>query len=47
MYRLGNKARVMKYRKEDGRQPVLVIFDAMAAERRKVPDEEPPEQYFV
>jgi hypothetical protein len=24
----GNKARVMKYRKEDGRQPVLVVFDA-------------------
>jgi diadenosine tetraphosphatase ApaH/serine/threonine PP2A family protein phosphatase len=47
MYRSGNKASLMKYRKEDGREPVMVVFEAMAAERRKVPWEEPPEQYFV
>jgi hypothetical protein len=47
MYRSGNKASVMKYLKERGKDSELVIFTARAANKRKKPDELPTAPYFV
>ena len=47
MYRSNNKASIMKYTKDAGKDSELVIFDARPEDKRKVPDEIPPATYFL
>jgi hypothetical protein len=47
MYRAGNMASVMKYRSERGCDSEIVLFGPMEENKRRRPDELPPEPYFV
>jgi hypothetical protein len=47
MCRSENMASVMKYTREGGSDSQIVIFGPMDEDKRRRPDELPPERYFV
>jgi hypothetical protein len=47
MYRSGNRASVMKYKKELGKESPLPVFGPMPPERRKKPIDAGTSSYFV
>jgi hypothetical protein len=47
MYRSGNKASIMKYEKEKGRESEILVFQPMEADRRRSPADFAPEPYFL